>query len=376
MTGTLQKKGNIFYAVIQIKTENGKFVYKWISTKKKNKKEARIVLREILTQMENDEYVFQNKTMFHDFIEHWLTNVIKNQIEETTYDGYSIQINKHIIPYFKEKNIKIQDLNGLHLEEYFNYKCPDYLSANTIKKHYHNINQILDHAVKLNLIRKNPAKDVTLPKIEKYIPEFYSVEQLEKLMSVSKNHDLETAIILAIHYGLRRGEILGLRWRDVSFKEKSILIKNTRVKVKSRITKKPKTQSSIRSYPLINNIHTHLQKVYEKQKEYKTLFGSEYIENDYICKYPNGKLYSTDKVSKNFRNLLKQNNMPFIRFHDIRHSTASYLLKLGLTMKEIQEWLGHSDFNLTMNTYSHIDTAMKKNAAEKVNKLFEKGFEE
>jgi integrase len=373
MKGSLQKKGKIYYAVISTKNNNNNYVTKWISTKCTNKKEAKIVLEDILSKLEKNKFIIPSNTKFCDFIKLWLNEIIKNKVENTTYEGYSIQINKHIIPYFKEFNLKIQEVNILHIEKYIFYKynnSENKLSANTLKKHYHNIKQIFDYAIKLNLINKNPALNVSLPKVEKFVPNYYSVEQLSKLLSIAKGHALETAIYLTVHYGLRRGEILGLRWQDVNFEECTLSIKNTRVKVKSKVTKKPKTQASIRTFPLLDNISKHLKKVKKEQDYYKSILGSFYKDNDYICKYSDGTLYSTDKVSKGFTALILKNNMPKIRFHDLRHSTASYLLKLGLHMKEIQEWLGHSDFYLTANTYSHIDTEMKKNAANKINNLF------
>lgn len=104
--------------------------------------------------------------------------------------------------------------------------------------------------------------------------------------------------------------------------------------------------------------------------EGKLLFGSSYKKNDYVCRYEDGTPLNITTLNHAFKRILEQNSMPHIRFHDLRHSTASYLLKLGLSMKEIQVWLGHSDISTTMNIYSHVDIEMKQNAANKINELF------
>ena len=113
-----------------------------------------------------------------------------------------------------------------------------------------------------------------------------------------------------------------------------------------------------------------MEEVKNKQDEYKILFGNTYTENDYICKWPDGKAMDISYLNQALTKLLKDNGMPHIRLHDLRHSTASYLNKLGFTPKEIQLWLGHADIKTTMNIYTHIDVAMKQNMAAKIDGLF------
>lgn len=181
---------------------------------------------------------------------------------------------------------------------------------------------------------------------------------------------IKTSVFLTVHYGFRRGEVLGLRWSDIDFEDGTLTIHNQMTKVNHEVEKCVKTKSSIRILPLIPNVTDYLKKLKVKQKENKLLLGIEYKDNDYVCKYADGTPTNITTLNHTLTRLLEKHNMKHIRFHDLRHSTASYLLKNGLSLKEIQEWLGHSDIKITANIYAHIDVEMKKNTANKINELF------
>lgn len=228
----------------------------------------------------------------------------------------------------------------------------------------------MDYAVKCKVISINPILNVELPKVNKYIANYYSVEQLEKLLEISQNTIIESAVFLAVHYGLRRGEILGMRYSDIDFSEKTITIRNTRTGVYTNVEKQPKSIASIRTLPLIPRVEEYLIKLKKRQREEAKLFGREYNKNDYICKTADGIPLSINSLSSMFKRLLERNNMPHIRFHDIRHSVASFLLKNGVSLKEIQLWCGHSDISVTAMFYTHVDFEMKKNTGDKINEIF------
>lgn len=379
MNGSLQKKGKIYYAVVSVKDISGEFKTKWISTKCNKKNDALKMLNDILYKMENEQYVYTNKMLFSDFMDYWLNNVIKNQIEQTTFEGYTFAIKNHIIPYFNIQNIKLQDLKTLHFQNYFNEKYESGrkdgkggLSANMLKKHYANMKKALDYAVKVNLINKNPIINVSMPKIKKFTGKTLKIEELEKLIECVKGTNIESAVFLTINYGFRRGEVLGLRWQDIDFNNDYLTVQNTRVRVKTDIEKKPKTESSMRTLPLIEKVSIYLKKLKQQQIEDKKLFGNCYNDNDYICKYNDGTPLNISLYNRVFKKILIQNNIPLIRIHDLRHCTASFLLKNGISMKEIQVWLGHSNISTTMDIYAHVDYEMKKEAGNAINNMFKK----
>ena len=381
MTGSLQIKNNTYYAVLNSKDEFGKRKLKWINTgipSRGSKKEAEKALRSILKEWESKKTGSDlNKIRFCDFMVYWLNSIIKNQIEQTTFEGYQTVVERHIYPYFQDKPIYLQTVTTLHLQMYFNDKYQSGrldgkggLSARCLLKHYANMKKALDYAVKMRYIDVNPIMNVELPKVQRYIPDYYDINEMEELLKVIVGTPIESVVYLTAHYGFRRGEVLGLRWKDVDFENDFIQVRNTRTGVCTEVEKTPKTDSSIRKLPLIPCVKTYLKQLKKQQAENRAVFGNTYVQSDYICVQKDGTPIHITTLNHQFQNLLRKKQMRVIRFHDLRHSTASYLLKLGVSLKEIQVWLGHSDISTTANFYTHVDLEMKQNAAKKIESCF------
>lgn len=165
---------------------------------------------------------------------------------------------------------------------------------------------------------------------------------------------------MTVLYGLRRSEALGLKWDSVDFENKTVTIKHTVVRFSDVIEKdRTKTASSYRTYPLPEEIEQIFLQQREKEKLGRKTYGELYEENDYIFKWDYGRMYNPDFITRKFSKLLKANDLPHIRFHDLRHSCASLLISKGFTLKDIQEWLGHADIETTANIYAHLDQERK-----------------
>lgn len=380
MTGSLQEKNGKYYAVINTTDTNGKRKQKWVSTGldiKGNKKKAEKFLRETILQYEQKINVVSSDILFSEFIVQYLSS-IKNKVDIITYQGYKSVAEAHIIPYFKNINIKLCDISLEIIQSYIDLKSQNGrldgkggLSPKTIKTHKLIIQLALKEAVKSGLILKNPCEFVVLPKMQKRDVAFYTETQLGALFSAIKDEDLYPLIYFTVLFGLRRSEVLGLKWDSVNFEANTITIKHTVVRFSSVVEKdKTKTTSSFRTYPLTQEVKEILIKIQAEEAKNRKLFGKDYNESDYIFKWQDGRLYAPDYITKKFSKLLRQNNLPHIRFHDLRHSCASLLLANGFTMKDIQEWLGHADFSTTANIYAHIDNARKSNIAEMLSTSF------
>jgi len=178
--------------------------------------------------------------------------------------------------------------------------------------------------------------------------------------------------MMAAFYGLRRSEVLGLKWDAIDFKNNTITIQHTVTSVcvdgKYITIEKDRTKnkSSHRTLPLVGEFYDILSKRKEKQDEYRRLCGRSYNNKylDYICVDEMGNRLKANFITANFKSTLVKNNMRVIRFHDLRHTAASLLLNAGVSMKEIQEWLGHSDFGTTANIYGHLDVNAKLRSAD------------
>lgn len=373
MTGRLQEKNGKYYIILNCKVD-GKKKPKWIATGldvKGNKRRAQEMLNETLINYSKDDYFGTKDMLFSDYMISWLETT-RNSIKENTYHEYQKVIENDICPYFKNKALTLKTLNNLHIQEYYN-ELSKKMTANSVLKRHANIHKALKYAVMSGLIEKNPSDYIILPKKKKYVGKYFDQKQLNKLIKSSKEYQIEPIIMLTTYYGFRRSEVLGLRWDAINFDDNTIIVKNTVVAIGGKVLEDEitKTKSSFRTLPLDETMKKYLKQLKVKQKENKLFYGNSYLDNDFVCKWENGQPFKPDYVTRTFNRILDENKLPKIRFHDLRHSAASMLLKMGFTLKEIQEWLGHSDISTTANCYSHLQFEAKVNMANEMGKMLE-----
>ena len=243
------------------------------------------------------------------------------------------------------------------IQSYYNAQLKNGLSPNTVRKHHANLHKCLSYAVRLGMLTHNPSAQTELPPKRKYKgATAYTPEQLKQLLEVFENDPLETPVRIAVTYGLRRSEVCGLRWGAIDFDANTLSVRHTAVVDNGRIiySDNTKTASSNRVLPLTESMRTYLLKVKKQQEENKFLFGSSYQDSGYVCTRPDGEPINPDFVTHHFQRIVKANNLPMIRFHDLRHSAVYALRKGGCDAKDIQCWLGHSDVSTTLNVYGHL----------------------
>lgn len=378
ITASLQTKNNIYQVVLNYKDINGKRKQKWVSTglteKGNNKRLANQKMQEILTNFKEDLNCPNSKTddkLFTTYLKEWLLS-IKNTIEENTYDSYKVIVNK-ICDYFEDRNILLNDLKPVEIQKFYTFLYSKELTGNTVF-HYHNvIRKALQTALKLDLILSNPADRVERPKKEQFIGSFYSQSELNTLFTLIKDDPLKIVIYLASFYGLRRSEVLGLKWEAFNFEDKTITIKHKAIETRKDnkrvilLKDKTKNQSSYRTLPLVDDIivllQEHQKQIDKNKKLCRNSYNKKYL--DYICVDSMGKLFRPEYVTDHFTLIMNRNKdvLRKIRFHDLRHSCASLLLAKGIPMKEIQDWLGHSTYSTTANIYAHLEKDTKNKSA-------------
>ena len=386
MTGSLQIKNNKYYIVLNT-YENGKRKPKWISTDlpvKGNKTRAQKLLRDTLKEQEEAEQLRAEKESnpalmpFVDAITIWYqekTADIEHPIDEVTKQGYETLMNNHAYPYFRDKGYLLCEITKNNLQAYINEKAKSGkmsgkggLAPRSLRLIKNIINQTLLYCVSEGFIPNNPCQFVKLPACERYEARFYSKTQIEELLGKIKDEPLYPLIRLTALYGLRRSEALGLCWDCVNFEAETITIRRTVSKVMTVVAKdKTKNNSSRRSFPMTPDVKQLLSDLRTQQAEDRRFFGKEYHQCDYVFRWPDGRPFSPDYVSDKFPKLLKAAGMPKIRFHELRHSAASNLLNMGFSLKDVQEWLGHSDIKTTANIYGHLDAKRKIAMAEALN---------
>lgn len=381
VAGHLQEKNGMFYVVLNYRDENGKRKTPWISTNlpvKGNKKRAENFMMDVrrnfvppnVQRIEEREAMQKGDILFTDFLLKWL-RVAKSTVKLTTYASYEMMATRIIIPYFETLNIKLKELTTEDIQEFYSAQL-ERVSANTVIHYHAVIHRALKYAVKIKTIQSNPAVNVERPRKEKFIGSFYDKKEINILFDIIQGHPLEVAIKLAAFYGLRREEIIGLKWTAIDFENNTLTIQHTvtecnldgkHIEVASDTAK---TDSSLRTMPLVTNFRAMLLAKKEKQEHYRKLCGRSYCKEylDYIFVNEMGERWKPRYLSDGFKRILEQNGLRRIRFHDLRHTCASLLLANNVPMKKIQEWLGHSDFSTTANIYAHLDFQSKISSAE------------
>ena len=381
VAGHLQEKNGMFYVVLNYRDENGKRKTPWISTNlpvKGNKKRAENFMMDVrrnfvppnVQRTEEREAMQKGDILFTDFLLKWL-RVAKSTVKLTTYASYEMMATRIIIPYFETLNIKLKELTTEDIQEFYRAQL-ERVSANTVIHYHAVIHRALKYAVKIKTIQSNPAVNVERPRKEKFIGSFYDKKEINTLFDIIQGHPLEVAIKLAAFYGLRREEIIGLKWTAIDFENNTLTIQHTvtecnldgkHIEVASDTAK---TDSSLRTMPLVTNFREMLLAKKEKQEHYRKLCGRSYCKEylDYIFVNEMGERWKPRYLSDGFKRILEQNGLRRIRFHDLRHTCASLLLANNVPMKKIQEWLGHSDFSTTANIYAHLDFQSKISSAE------------
>ena len=383
IAGHLQEKYGFYYIVLSYKDENGKRHTPWFPTKlpvKGNKKRAEAMLLEMRqtyvppsSTVESEPVLeAQADLAFSDFLQQWLC-VAKSTVMLTTYASYAGLMKSSILPYFAERGILLKDLTPKELQDFYTMQL-ERVSANTVIHYHAIIHRALKYAVKMDMIPTNPADRIERPKKEKFVGSFYDSNEVNTLFSHLEGHLLEVPIKLGAFYGLRRSEILGLKWNAIDFNANTITIRHTvtscnldgkHIEVAADTTK---TKSSMRTLPLVPDFRDLLLKKKEEQARYRKLCGRSYCTEylEYVCVNEIGERLKPNTLSDGFKQILKKNGMRVIRLHDLRHSCASLLFAQGVSLKEIQAWLGHSTIGTTANIYTHLDENSKINSANAI----------
>lgn len=373
VAGHLQEKSGYFYIVLSYKDYTGKRKTKWLPTKlpvKGNKKKAEKMLLEARNTFVSESAPVTDDILFADFMLKWL-EIVKPTVALATYSSYSTTVKNIVAPYFRERKITLSQLKPTDIQSFYSDQLKR-VTANSVIHYHANIHKALKYAVKVDLIPNNPADKVERPKKGRYVGSYYDTKEVQKLFEAAKGTHLEIPVFLGAFYGLRRSEVLGLRWDAIDFTNDTLTIKHTvtsfsldgkKVQVAQDTTK---TKSSMRTLPLVPVFKERLLALREQQDEHRRVCGRCYDRQylDYICVDEMGTLLSPNYLSAAFPKLLEKNGLRHIRFHDLRHSCASLLLVNGVPMKQIQEWLGHSDFSTTANIYAHLDYSSKLSSAE------------
>ena len=380
LAASVQAKKGRLYAVIQVR-ENGKTKPVWRALglpEGSNKSKVNKAYREVVQAFEQSyaEQIAQNKKPasdipIYDYMCAYFKKIEKN-IQKSTAESYRGMINGRIRRYFTaRRELTVGSITAKDIEDFYDWMFTSGVVANTVI-HYHAIfGKAFKDAVRKDYLEVNPMLKVDRPKKNSFRPNFYTKDEVQQLLEVSQDDPLHLCILITAYYGLRRSEVLGLKWSSIDFERKSMTInhKVTEQRVNGKyvpvVSDVMKNKTSCRTLPLIPAVEAELLRQKEKQQLYRKLFKKSYSTEylDFVCTDQEGKLIRPNFVTEHFDWLLTKYGLKHIRFHDLRHSCASLMVMNGVSMKQVQEWLGHSTFSTTADIYAHLDYKSKQGSA-------------
>lgn len=388
MTGTLQikklKSGNSYYYVkLSYKdSRTNEWKQKTLSTKlpvKNNKRKAES-MKDMLVK--KYAYLEQLPTEYNqmidldislcDYLDIWLEGK-KNDLKIPTYESYTYRVNR-IKQYFEVNSVRLVDVTPKIIDDYFKY-CLKYgkvnqktrekepLSVRSTRSYKSILYAVFNQALIDGLMQSNPVLSVKVhgKKNRDYREEllFLTEEEIGELIQfIAEEYPRLLGItFMGAYYGLRRSEILGLKWSAIDFEKKRITIDHTVVRMKTTSQmNSTKTYSSKRMLNLFDTAEKCLRNVLEEQKMNEDFFGKDYKNSEgYVFTWEDGSMYDPNYISNLFKKAVVEFGKPYISLHGLRHSCASMLINKGWDIKKLQYWLGHTDIQTTLNIYAHFN---------------------
>ncbi|RNB79034.1 site-specific integrase [Brevibacillus panacihumi] len=365
MRGTVQKKGNKWYAVLYTGKDEltGKWNRKWFSGFK-TKKEAEKFLAEKVSEVAQGRYTEPSKETFGEYLETWLEDK-KLQVRPSTWKTYDWLARCYVIPQLGK--MEISKIKPAALQKFYHQlqNRDEPLSARTVIQVHLLIKASLDRAVKWGMIPNNPTGAVDPPRYRKKEMEIWTEDEVRKFLEAAESHRLFGAFHLAVSTGMRMGEILGLRWSDIDFTKRSLSISQAlAIGEKGYVLQEPKTKSGKRSIALSQSSMIVLEKHKRKQAAEKLRAGSIYRDQGLVFASTVGTPINSRNFARVYYNLRKKADVTPINFHSIRHTHASLMLKQGVHPKVVSERLGHSNISITLDTYSHVIPGLQQAAID------------
>jgi integrase len=344
----------------------------------KTRKEVQEQMKVALHQQQQGILLTGPQQKIGAYLDYWLA-IHKPTIRPRSHERYEEIVRLHLAPAFE--NIPLQKLTPKHINMLYAQKLEAGLSPTTVSAIHNLLHKALDDAVRSGDLMRNVCEAVSPPrKVHKEIKPL-SPEQVRQLLDAAHEHPQEALFILALATGMRRGELLGLKWQDINFTEGTLQVRRVLSRTPTRMAEEkgqhymeaePKTAKSRRNILLPPFAIEALKQHHIRQLEARRKAGDTWQDHDYVFCSPVGRhLNPGHDVLVQLKILLQKAELPDIRFHDLRHSVATMLLSTGVHPKIVQEILGHSQISMTMDTYSHVLPTMQKDAMSKLNNVLQ-----
>jgi integrase len=344
------------------------------------KKEAQRRLAELLVDIDQGTYIKQSKKLtVAAWLLQWYDGYVTSNLSPKTSESYNHELCQYIIP--RLGGIRLTELRPHHIQDYIaqtlsggSRRQAGGLSHRTVQYHYRILSKALDDAIKMGLLVVNPCKGVSPPRPARYDIPTIGQDELKQLIGALQKSSYYVYYYTLLLTGLRRGELLALRWKDIDLELASIYVSHSLHRLNSGtiIIKEPKTARSRRPIDLPLSLVTLLRQHREEQEVKRLIMGKILTDDDFVFSNTDGTPLYPNTVTHTFAKVAARAGMPHLRLHDLRHIHATMLLKAGVHPRIVQERLGHSSIATTLDIYSHTVPGLQKAAAERLDTLLPK----
>lgn len=331
------------------------------------KKDAQAYLNQVLRDRDLGVFVEPSKRPLNEYLDEWLETAVKPRVRERTYDDYCSLLTRYIRPELGGR--QLSQIGPMEIQKVYGQLIETGLSPRTVRYAHGVLRDALQQAVKWQLLQRNPAEFVDLPRHQRREMQVLSPEQVSLFLDASKSNPWHALFLTAVTTGMRPGEYLALQWKDINFATRTISVVRT-VTPKGEF-QEPKTSRSRRSIRLLPSVVQALRAHRIRQAEFRLKQGQVYDDKDLVFASETGNpLNERNLVNRHFKPLLKAAGLPdTLRLYDLRHTCATLLLAAGENPKVVSERLGHASVALTLDTYSHVLPDMQQAAADKLEAL-------
>ena len=330
----------------------------------KSKRGARQILQKLLRDLEDGTYVEPSNVTLGEYLRTYHAEHARHHSSTRVHQNAGYMMERHTLPALGAH--KLTNLRAAHLQEFYSRKLDEGLAPSSVRKLHNGLHAALRHAVRMQLLASNPADVVVPPRIVRKEMKVLDEDQAAEMLRAAADSYLRMALILALGTGMRRGELLGLRWADVDLDAGTLVVNQTlQDSAGQLLVTPPKTVKSRRSITLPGIVVDALR-AHRAEQAKKTLARERnWVDSDYVLAAPHGGPWRPQNFDRIWRVFKKKQGLE-IRFHDLRHTHATQLLKAGIHPKVVSERLGHASIGITLDTYSHVMPGMQEEAAEKI----------
>jgi len=341
------------------------------STVRGSRRHAESELTAKLHALSRGSYVRPSKQTTGEFLERWLRDSAKGSLAPRTFERYEDAIRSHVIPTLG--SIRLTDLRAAHVTsaemawlDHGRVRPTGGLSPSTVLHHHRVLRKALQQAIRWGELLVNPVDGVTPPRAARTEMRVLNREQAAVFLSAAAATEFEVPLLMALHTGVRLGELLGMRWADLDLTSRHLRVQQTLQRPRAGGVEfgPPKTHRSRRPISLAATIVESLRRHRAAQSEQQLGAGRAWQGTDLVFTEGLGSPLSATRLRKGFHRILREASLPPLRLHDLRHTMATLMLAAGVHPKIVSERLGHASIRITLDTYSHVLPGLQEEAAE------------